>query len=305
MPETRFSLVVGIRDTPHERIFAQRSLRASEEIDPSETIIGIDEPVDPDFLDVVETASSGHRKPHIIRVSRSKEWNMQLSHVIYECIKAASHERVLAYNIDSILHKHILDGYNQVDSQTPMVMYQERRMRRKFRDLFTGIVYRSNQILRPPDTGTYWIHRKSYLEDVDFAELRSVFNGCDTFLIEQFRAKQKNAVARSTIGADSLDCNNNEIPWRQFANGIWYGANPDKITGYFASRPNFKIRIKSILLDMPYLYKGFRWAMENPNHRAVTDAQSMTYLDFTHLGSKPVDEILDWKSIGKLGAGYM
>ncbi len=299
-----FSLIVAIRDTPRERRFVERSLRAAVALRPTETIIGVDKPTDSGFLDIIETASSGHANAHTVKVERSGEWKMRLAHVLHECIKAASHEKILLYNIDSILQRRMLGGYDRVGPQTPMIMYQERRPVRTLRDLITGIIYRTNQIIRPPNTGTYWIYRRSYFDHVDFAKLRSVYNGCDTILIEQFQSKGKDTVAESTIGANSLDYNNNDIPWRQFANGVWYGANPDKLTGYFAGSPNFKIRVKSILLDMPYLYRGFTWARKNPNHPTVKDARSKAFLDFIYQGSNPVKDILDWKKIGKLGTGY-
>ena len=300
----RFSLVVAIRDTPQERKFFEGSLLAAGKLWPAETIIGLDDPSSSDFLEKIDTASSQHPKPRIIHVGRSDEWNMHLAHVIDECYRTASCEAILTYNIDSILQKRILDGLGQVGPQTPLVMYQEKRYGRTPRDLITGIVYRLNQILTPPDSGTYWIHKQSYFDHVDAAGFRKIFNGYDTFLIEQLRSARKSVVAKSAIGTHNLDYNNNDIPWRQFANGVWYGANPGKLIGHFASNPDFKIRVKSMLLDMPYLYRGFRWAVENPDHSAVKAAQSSTFFDFVHQGSNPVEGILDWEKIGKLGVGY-
>ena len=300
----RFSLVVAIRDTPQERKFAQRSLLAAGRLRPTETIIGLDDPPSQDFLEVINAASSQHPKPRIIHVARSSEWNMHLAHVIDECYQTTSCERILTYNIDSILQRRIMDECNRVSPQTPLIMYQEKRCGRTSRDLITGIIYRMNQIIATPDSGTYWIHRQSYFDHVDTAGFRKIFNGYDTFLIEQLRASGKSIVAESAIGTHNLDYNNNDIPWRQFANGVWYGANPDKITGYFAGRPGFKIHVKSILLDMPYLYRGFKWARKNADHPAVKEARSSTFLDFAHQGSNPVEGILNWEKTGKLGVGY-
>ena len=300
----KFSLVVAIRDTPQERKFAQRSLLAARKLQPTETIIGLDDPPNQDFLEVIDAASAQHPKPRIIHVAHSSKWNMHLAHVIDECYQTASCERILTYNIDSILQRRILKGCGRISSRTPLIIYQEKRYSRTPRDLITGIIYRMKQIVATPDSGTYWIHRQSYFDHVDTAGFREIFNGYDTFLIEQLRAAGKSVVAESAIGTHNLDYNNNDIPWRQFANGVWYGANPDKITGYFAGRPSLKIRVKSILLDMPYLYRGFKWTGENPDHPAVKAARSSTFLDFVHQGSNPVEGILDWEKEGKLGVGY-
>ena len=301
----KFSLVVAIRDTPHEREFTKRSLRASSDLQPAETIIGIDEPASRDFLDIINKSASKHRAPRIIRVDHSDEWNMHLAHVIDECYKATTHQKILTYNIDSILQRRILDGYALVGSQTPLIMYQEKRPIKKHRDIMTGIIYRLNQIITTPDTGTYWLHKPAYFDCMDSIEFRKIYNGYDTFLIAQIRAVVKHIVAKSIVGAHNLDYSNNDIPWRQFECGVWYGANPDKIVGHFAGRPEFKIRLKSLLLDMPYLYAGFKWACNNPDHPTVKNAQTKTFIEFGHQGSKPVEGILNWEEIGKLGVGHV
>lgn len=300
----KFSLIVAIRDTPNEREFAKKSLLAASKLQPTETIIGLDDRLSPDFLDIIRASSSAHPDPRIIHVGRSTSWNMHLAHVIDECYQNTSYDKILTYNIDCILQTRILDGYKKVSVSTPLIMYQEKRYSKKLRDLITGIIYRIYQIVDTPDSGTYWIHKKLYLDHVDHLGFRKIFNGYDTFLIEQIRAAGGSVVAESSIGAHCLDYNNNDIPWRQFANGIWYGANQDKLTGYFANMSSFKIHIKSMLLDTPYLYRGFKWAKKNPNHPAVKIAKSTTFLNFVHLGSQPVENIHDWKKIGKLGVGY-
>ena len=299
-----FSLVVAIRDTPQDRDFAVRSLQAAGDLRPTETIIGVDEPASPEFLDAIGTAASGHAAPRIMRVGRSDEWEMHLAHVIHKCYGAARCQKVLTYNIDTILQRGILRGYGTVGPDIPLVMYQAKRLSKKPRDVMTGIIYRLHQIINAPDSGTYWLHRQTYFDHVDSAGFREIVNGYDTFLIERMRSAGMRVVADSSIGAHCLDYNNNDIPWRQFANGVWHGANRDRLTGYFASMPRLKIRVKSVLLDMPYLYRGFEWATRNPNHPAVESARSKSYTDFTHQGSAPIEGILDWKGIGKLGVGY-
>ena len=299
-----FSLVVAIRDTPQDRDFTVRSLQAAGALGPTETIIGVDDPASPEFLDMIRAAASSRCAPRIVRVGRSDEWNMHLAHVIHECYKAAQYQKILTCNVDTILHRRILRGYETVGTDMPMVMYQEKRLNKKRRDMVTGIIYRLHQMINTPDSGTYWLHRQAYFDHVDSVEFHGIFNGYDTFLIERIRSAGRHVVADSSIGAYCLDYNNNDIPWRQFANGVWYGANRDNLTGYLANVPRFKIRVKSVLLDMPYLYRGFEWAAWNPDHPTVKDARSKTYIDFTHQGSAPVKEVLDWEAIGKLGVGY-
>ena len=300
----KFSLVVAIRDTPQERDFVIKSFRAAEALRPAETIIGVDDPASPEFLDMIEDAVSEHTVPRIIRVSHSDEWIMHLAHVIHECYKTAHYQKVLTYNIDTILQKRILSGYGIVGPDIPLVMYQEKRLSKKPRDVVTGIIYRLHQIINTPDSGTFWMHKQAYFDHVDSVEFQNIANGYDTFLIECMCSAGVRVVADSSIGAHCLDYSNNDIPWRQFANGVWWGANRDKFTGYLASVPQFKIRVKSVLLDMPYLYRGFKWATRNSDNPVVKDAQSKSYTDFTYQGSTPVEEILDWKTIGKLGVGY-
>ena len=62
-----------------------------------------------------------------------------------------------------------------------------------------------------------------------------VANGFDSLLWFRFNDSPYGAHFWHEIGADCMDYENNDLPWRQFCYGAWYGANCER--AYADSRP--------------------------------------------------------------------
>lgn len=74
--------------------------------------------------------------------------------------------------------------------------------------------------------GTYWVHLPHYFADVTREGLAGISNGIDKHMAAAIRARGVHRiVSLSEVGSDSLDVQNPDYSRRQFADGVWHGAN--------------------------------------------------------------------------------
>ena len=321
-----FSIVVPFRDTPKERNFARKSLSSAVRLKPSEIVIGMDKPVAESTVKYVEGIFEelSFRDYTILQVPRSAEWNFQLANVVWHCYKSCKNDKILTYNIDSILKPDILKGYDIAGkNETVIISFTHKLLIKNASGLIRNAFYRYRVRSRPHVfTGNYWIWRPYYFEDVDVGGLKKIQNGIDTYMYKRIvdRGLHK-IVTLKDIGAHALDIQNEDMPWRQFQDGIWLYAHPEVIGAYrnefLRGRTCSGKTLQSLNRVIPltvlartigyqhiWVLRGWRWAKSHRDHEMVLMASKASIQKWTFAGAKHVKEIYDWQQQGKTGAGF-
>ena len=324
--EMNFSIVVPFRDTPKERNFASKSLSSAVRLKPSEIIIGMDKPVAESTMKYVEGIFEelSFMDYTILQVPHSAEWNFQLANVVWHCHKSCKNDKILTYNIDSILKPAILKGYDIVGkNETAVVSFTHKLLIKNASGLIRNVFYRYRVRNRSHVfTGNYWIWRPYYFEDVDIEGLKKIQNGTDTYMYKRIvdRGLHK-IVTLKDIGVDALDIQNEDMPWRQFQDGIWLYAHPEVIGAYrnefLHSGTGSGKTLQSLNRVIPltvlartigyqhiWVLRGWRWAKSHSDHEIVRMASKASIQEWTFAGAKHVKEIYDWQRQGKTGAGF-
>ena len=290
---TAFSVVVPIRDDDKTYAHLTKFLPASCRLCPHEIIFGVDEPLSDTLAchikDIMEDQSREHFRYHFQEVRRDPTWKMHVAHVVDECIRNAHTDTVLLCNADQIPRDTLSHGSSLCSKSTPCVTYTGRFLDHTIRGYllwYYGRIRACRSI--PPPSGTFWIDVPSYRECVSQEAFQTIHNAFDTFIIESLRSYRQ-VIQKRTIGMDCLEPTNSVLPWRQYANGIWMYSH-----GYSRHR----IRIRSMVAQLPYLYRGYVWASSHRDHKVVTAASDMTFIDWSYLGGSIVRNLADWESKG-------
>ena len=313
------------RDTPRERKFAEKSIPSAIALKPDELVIGLDAPADDSLMrfirDVCDERS--FKNLRLVQVERSAEWEFQLANIIWHCYEACRNDTILAFDVDTVLRPAVLAGCDMVGtSSIAVVSFTKKLLINNPCDVLRYLSYRwrvrnSQHVF----SGTYWIHRPSYMEDVPLAGLQRISNGIDTYMVKRvLDGGRRSIVTLKDIGVDCLDYQNNDYPWRQFQDGIWYYANRTEFRGILrASRAGAKLGIVTRILDRypvlavlinvvayqhPWLIRGWVWASRNNTHEAVQNARGATLDEWGLAGAAYVKQIRDWKRTGRLGTGF-
>ena len=316
------------RDTPRERKFAERSIPSAIVLKPDEFVIGIDEPADPSFLTLISELCAGHsfQNYKILPVPKSDKWKFQLANIIWHCYQECRNDRILAFDVDSVLRPTVLRGLDLVGYDgNAVVSFTKKLLIRGFGDLIRHVSYRL-RVRRSlfVFSGIYWIYRPYYLQDIDLKKLKTIENGIDTYMVDQIHTTDHHKVLTlKEIGVDCLDLQNEDYPWRQFQDGIWYYTNRDKwivskkqnwekknsllilvISKILHRNPLLMILLKSIIYCHPWFIRGWMWARQNPDHSAVRAAQDLSFNEWVLMGSKYVHNIHNWHDKGRQGTGF-
>lgn len=324
---TKFSIVMAFRDTPRERKFAEKSIPSAIALGPDDLLIGVDEPADESLLALISRlcAEQSFTNYRILPVPKSDKWRLQLANVIWHCYLECRNDRILAFDVDSVLRPAVLHGLGLVGRDgNAVVSFTKRLLVRNLGDLVRYAFYRL-RVMRDSYvfSGTYWIFRPHYFKDVDIDGMQTIENGIDTYMVKRISAMGRHRILTlKEMGVDCMDMQNGDYPWRQFQDGIWYYANKDT---YMELRKQSRARensIKSIIrkpLDRylalviilksatcchPWLFRGWFWARQNPDHPAIRAARGTELDEWSTTGSKHVKAIRDWYKDGRLGTGF-
>ena len=263
----------------------------------------------------------------IIKVPRSNEWNLHLAHVHYKILQQCKNDYVYCFDVDGIIRKDILLGLDLVGKDnTAIVSFTKNLLQKNIRDKIKFITYRIRvNTAKDIFNGAFWIYKPYYFEYVDLAEFQKIYNGVDAYIVDKVRSLDKyKLISRKEMGVDCLDCQNRDIPWRQFLDGIHhysmylqsddvkYAKNDRKQNICIKWFKSLKSYIKplvfglavSLLYNRPYFLQGIFWARKHKDHEQTKLASTMSLYDWSLLGSMPLKEIKEWTQIGKKGTGY-
>ena len=320
-----FSIVVPFRDTPNEREFAKKSIPSAVRLKPSEIVIGMDAPVSKYTLKFVNEIFGGmsFRNYRILQVPRSDQWNFQLANVIWHCYKACKNDKILAFDIDSILRPSVLKGYDMIgENGNAVVSFTKKLLIEGASDMIRYAFYRYRvRTISFVFSGIYWIWRPYYFEDVSLKVLQEIQNGIDSCMNKCIVNRGRhNVITLKDIGVDCLDMQNEDIPWRQFQDGIWLYAHPEAIGAYRQEALHDTSRnralkalnrvipvtvlARTICTQHPWVLRGWRWAKSHKDHETVRMAGRLPIHEWIFMGAENVKAIYDWQRQGKTGTGF-
>lgn len=291
-----FSAVVAFRDTPQERRFAELSLPAAVSLKPSELVVGVDAPASDSLVSHIRSLCKPYDAVRIVEVPKSDAWGFQQAHVHWKCYRKCRYDRILLFDIDLILRDTVLGGLDIIGADnTACVSYTKRALIKTIPD---RIRYASQrvwvQITHDAFSGLHWLWKPYYFADIDMQKIRRIRNGVDMYMYGRVRRAGRRVVTQKAIGADCLDYSNRDHPWRQFHDGVWYGAN-------HTARRLLRIVAVAVAYMHQWIVRGYWWALRHPDHEAVNTARSMTWGEWNTVGAAYVKTIRDWK---ETGTGY-
>lgn len=321
-----FSIVMPFRDTPRERQFAKKSIPSAIALEPNEIVVGVDAPAEESFLNLIrQLCGKSFTGLQIIEVPRSDQWNFQLANIIWHCYKSCQHDRILAFDVDTVLLPTVMRGYDLVGRDgNAVVSFTKKLFIRTLSDLIRYMFYRLRTRTSCVFAGTYWLYRPYYFEDIDLAGMQSITNGIDTYMTERMvEIGRHNVVTQKDIGSASMDYQSGDYPWRQFQDAVWYRVNYQKfrerklktqsrdisVVKNIVSRildlnPWLFIMIKAVTNQHPWAIRGWVWAGRHPDHKAVVAARNATWAEWNLSGSKYIKDIRDWEEEGRTGTGF-
>lgn len=319
-----FTAIVLFRDTPKERRYARRSIPSLVSLGPDEIVVGADESRGADFDRFVagifqEAGYAGYR---ILPVPRDNAWRLHAAHVVWDCYAAARNRVAFACNIDTVIRPSVLAALDSVGrDKTGMISFSLRHMTRTLPDRIRWFYFRRRQLRTKTlkgTSGTYWVYLPYVFRVLDKAELMEVANGFDSLLWFRFNDSPYGAHFWHEIGADCMDYENNDLPWRQFCYGAWYGANCER--AYADSRPLRFVRrrlgrqaalkivhLRAALRLVPEIWRtqyygiwgGFRYSIANPSSEVVEAMRGTTYNDYSlRYGGSQVRDLKKWPRTG-------
>ena len=305
-----FGIVVAFRDTPRERAFAEKSLPSAIALDPDELVVGIDGG-DGGLADFASSLCKRHGfagRLSFVSVERSPEWRFHLANVIWHCYKASRNDAVLSFDIDSVLRRAALRGAKIVGRDGVAAALVPKRMLTRTPSDYVRLAALSLRARigtsAAASSGTYWLHLPSYFANVTRDGLAGISNGIDDYMLTRIVGNGTHRIARMPCtGAVSLDIENPDYPWRQFADGIWHGANgsPRRVGPRAALRQAALAMAKATAYQRPHVARGWLWAMRHQDSEACRTARTTDFLGWVmNHGSKYVRD----RKWGRKGTGF-
>ena len=294
---------------------------------PSELLFGVDEGSSPALAGRLSAicSSRSYGGHSIVSVPRSERIPFQLGHVVWRCILAASHDRILVSNADTSVLQPTMRGLREVGpGGAAFASLTERwpvgtpaRLAR-----YAAYRVRIAAAAVAPYTGQFWSYRPAVLDVIGEEDIAGLRDGIDDLVYHAVRRSGRHAaLTHKEVGSYVHGDTHFTMPWVQFKTGLHRGARaqarladlrrgdaseaggegcgramalprplriPVARAAYAAS-----VALVALAMWTPHRWAGYRWAMANPGHPAVRAAASMGPSEWVrtgaaHLGGVPV-----------------
>ena len=305
-PARQFGVVMPMRDTPREREFAKQSIPSAVALQPAEMVVGIDDDPGADELEeYILSLGDGFKGLRVVRVPRSDEWQFSLSNVIWNCYKSCKCDAVLVFDVDTVLRPVVLKGRDLVGRDSvAVVSFTKRLLCRTAGDRVRYMSYRlavkrSSYVF----AGTYWLWRPYYFDAVDRDGLSKIVNGIDTYMVHAINLDGRySIITLKDIGVKCLDYENEFYTWRQFADGVYWGANCPN-TVIHRVRGTLYMLYRTVTYNMRWMWRGYRWGRSNYDSDACCAARKATDVnEWGMQGGSHYFADVDWE---RHGTGYV
>lgn len=320
----------GGRTPPYTAILPVREGRGTDHLDksvgsllrldppPDELLFGVDEGSPRALAERLSSicASHSYSGHALVEVPFSPRFGFQLAHVIWRCMLAATHDRILVSNADTSVLQPTMRGLGEVGPDGPaFVSLTEKWPVNTPVRLLRYAAYRRHisKATVAPYSGQFWSWRPAVtdvLAEPDFAGIR---DGIDELVHGAVRKSGRYEVRTyKDVGSHVHGDTHYTVPWVQFKSGLYMGARAQarlaELRGggvparggirRFAALPR-PLRVPAaravygalaawgaVSTWAPHLWSGYRWAMRNPDHPAVRFAASMEPDEWVHTGAK-------------------
>ena len=328
----KYSVVLPLRDAPHDRIFATKSIPSIIKLQPDELVIGVDAPMSESFSkfihELCEKESFENLK--IVQVDNNiQKWNFALAHVMWQCCKEAKNDKILITDVDVVLKPAVLKGYELVGKDNNgFVCLAHQIVIKNPLHIIKHLVIRIRLRIVPPGlTGLFWVYRPYFFENIDLEGYKQIYNGTDTYIAVTVQKHKYKVVGLRDVGGKCYEAENYEYPWRQFQAGIWIYANRN-ISNYednniksLSSSPkkHFIVRqldrlrkrhsivavlVRVVLYQQLWILRGWLWARKNEKHEVVQAVYGKTANDIVFAGAEYIKSIRDWSKCGMTSTGF-
>ena len=315
-----FSAIMPILGTNKELELIKKTIPAMINLNPNEIIFGIDAPEDQTLISILDQicAEQKYDKHRYVVTTHDKNWNMSLSHIIWNCVDKCKCNKILILNADSLVLHTIMNGYDIVGTSNIIAhsaptKHYAKTIREKIKTHCHRLIFnRINDVW----SGVFWIYRPYFLKCINLENYKKIYNGTDTFIFDCIE-KDKNYkyICDKKFNNQSLDYENNDLYWRQFAEGIFWYAHMDTIKKncglikyiiiFLRKFPNIGMRLYSWVFIRPYFFKGYQWASKHNEHKIVHLAKKKSRAEWDYYGNTLINDVYDWKNIGKTGTGFI
>lgn len=292
---------------------------------PSELLFGIDEDSPGSLTDRLHSICARHSyaRHRIVSVGHSARFGFQLGHVIWECILASSHDRILVSNADTSVLQPTIRGLQEVGPRAyAFVSLTERWPVNTPARLVRYARYRwkTARAAVAPYTGQFWSWRPAILDVLGEDDIARIRDGIDELVYDAVRESGRyEALTHKEIGSRVHGDTHYTVPWLQFKWGIHMAASvrgrldvlgngADAGPGGYrrflllprplrvpAARAAYGALVawSSVSTWTPHTWRGYRWAMQHAGHPAVVAAASMGRREWgqsgaEHLGGVPL-----------------
>ena len=297
-----------MRDTPREREFARQSVPSAIALRPSEMVVGIDDGPGADGLEeYLRSLAGGFEGLRVVRVAGSAEWKFPLSNVIWHCYKSCECDVVLAFDVDTVLRPAVMKGRDIVGRDgVAVASFTKRLLCRTVGDYVRYASYRL-RVMRSSYVfaGTYWVWLPYYFDAVDRDGLSKIANGIDTYMVHAINRDGRYTIATlKDIGVKCLDYENEFYPWRQYSDGVYWGAN-QRIGRHRAGRMlrSGLVLYHAIAYNKRWMWKGYRWGRSHYDSEACRAAREAADVnEWGMQGGSRYFADMDWE---RMGTGYV
>ena len=261
-------------------------------------------------------AAHSYANHRIVAVERSPRFGFQLGHVVWRCILASSHDRILVSNADTSVLQPTMRGLAEVGPGAhAFVSLTERWPANTPARLARYARYRweTARARTAPYTGQFWSWRPAVLDVVSESDIARIRDGIDELVYDAVRESGRHtALTHKEIGSRVHGDTHYTVPWIQFKGGIHVAASAqgrlDALRrgadvgpgGYRrllrlphplrvpAARAAYEAIVawSSVSTWTPHRWRGYRWAMRHAGHPAVRAAASMDRREWGHSGSE-------------------
>lgn len=321
-----FTVILPIKGTKQELEFAEKTIPAILNLHPNELMFGVDSPIDPNLknhlIDICHKYTKN--KPVFVEVEHNADWNMHLTHLLYECVQKAKHDKILISNVDNLILSKIMVGYDIVGKNNlALCSGFSKYYVKSIRDRLTNYFYeidrkkdKRNKKTKNNWCGTFWLYRPYVTKILSSINYSKIHNGADTFIYDEI---DNHPTFDYTVIQDficqGLDYENYDLPWRQFMSGIYYYNTLKQFLQDSKGRsaifrilkhvcPSLIPKLIAFKRNQPYFLEGYNWAKSNPTHKVVLQAAQQTLYQWGYNGSTFIKEFKNWEHMGRTGTGY-
>lgn len=312
-----FTVTIPIRGTLAEKRTMPAALRSAAALNPSEIMTIIDDDC-PEWLPQF-IRDSCPAPVRMVRISRDPAWKFHLARAVYEAYSRAAHDAILCFDCDSEVTHAVVEPLDRLGRDGVAVITFLRALGQS--DLLTrwrGFAAARLAGKTRTMEGIYWIWRPAYMEMVDPAKLRDIYNGIDTYLMSRLEESGYSCLPVQKVGRIVNSGEMEGYPIHQFMTGIWLASGAVSFYKNRSPCSRFgplggvcaralalrRATLMGIGMWYPWILRGYAWALKNRGHGTVRMAAGMGNSQWQNYGVGAVARLPLWSDADRVRTGF-